>query len=205
MGEPTMSENQKLSGVFLNWRAFKENRKGVAAVEFALVVPILLTLYIGTLELSMGLTVNKRIARVASTVADLVTQQEDVDKATLHGIMGVAESVMYPYTTTKPQITIVAVDVDEDHDKWGKVVWSRGMDNKGNFTSGRTVGSDIRVPNRLRFDDSFLIYVTAGIKYKPVVAQFTGRDSNGNPTGIDIDEQYWLNPRLPVEIPCLDC
>lgn len=205
MGKQSMSIKQAWSGLFLKWRAFKHDRKGVAAVEFALVVPILLTLYIGTLELSMGLTVNKRIARVASTVADLVTQQENVDKATLHGIMGVAESVMYPYTTTKPEITIVAVDVDEDHDKWGKVVWSRGMDVNGNFTSGRAVDSDIRVPNRLRFDDSFLIYVTAGIKYKPVVARFTGKDAQGNPTGVDIDEQYWLNPRLPVEIPCKDC
>ncbi|MEO0542256.1 MAG: TadE/TadG family type IV pilus assembly protein [Pseudomonadota bacterium] len=200
-----MSVKHTSSGLFLKWQDFKKNRQGVAAVEFALVVPILLTLYIGSLELSMGLTVNKRIARVASTVADLVTQQEDVDKVKLHGIMGVAESVMYPYTTTKPEITIVAVDVDEDHDEWGKVVWSRGMDNGGNFTTGRVVGSDIRVPERLRFDDSFLIYVTAGIKYKPVVARFTGKDSSGNPTGVDIEEQYWLNPRLPIEIPCSNC
>lgn len=202
-----MAQKNAKTGIFLKWRAFKANRRGVAAVEFALVVPILLVLYIGTLELSMGLTVNKRIARIASTVADLVTQQEEVDQQTLHGIMGVAESIMYPYTTTNPEITIVAVDVDEDHKNngWGKVVWSRGMDTDGTYNAGRAVGSFIRVPNRLRFDDSFLIYVTAEIKYKPVVAQFTGRDAQGNPTGVDIDEQYWLNPRLPVEIPCKNC
>lgn len=119
--------------------------------------------------------------------------------------MGVAESVMYPYTTTKPQILIVAVDVDDEHSKWGKVVWSRRMNDNGSTSNGLAAGTDVRVPNRLRFDDTFLVYVKADIKYKPVVAQFTGKDAGGNPTGINIDEEYWLSPRLPVEIPCPDC
>ncbi|MEL6435369.1 MAG: TadE/TadG family type IV pilus assembly protein [Pseudomonadota bacterium] len=199
------ASEQRHSGIFMRMRSFRRNNRGVAAVEFALVFPLLLTMYIGTLEISMGMTVNKRVARVASTIADLVTQQDELSRSELHAIMRLSESVMYPYDTTKPKVLIIGVDVDDAHPNWGKVAWSRGMDEAGNFVAGRTKGSDIVVPNRLRFDDSFLVMVQTDIKYVPVVAKFTGKDASGNPLGVNTGETYWLAPRLPVDITCKDC
>lgn len=51
------------------------DRRGIAAVEFAIIVPLLLAMYFVTLEAGQGLETNKKLGRVASIVADLVTQE----------------------------------------------------------------------------------------------------------------------------------
>ena len=52
------------------------DRRGVAAVEFALIAPLLLSMYFVTMEVSQGIEANKKVGRVGSIVADLVTQQQ---------------------------------------------------------------------------------------------------------------------------------
>jgi Flp pilus assembly protein TadG len=54
---------------------FLGDRRGVAALEFALIAPTILLLYLGSIEVTMGLDVNKNLGRATSMVADLVTQQ----------------------------------------------------------------------------------------------------------------------------------
>ena len=52
-------------------RRLRGNQSGVGAVEFALIAPVLIMLYMGSLEVSVAMSVNKKLARAASTVADL--------------------------------------------------------------------------------------------------------------------------------------
>ena len=52
------------------------DRRGAAAIEFAFIAPLLLSMYLVTMEVSQAIEVNKKIARVGSMVADLVTQQD---------------------------------------------------------------------------------------------------------------------------------
>ena len=193
------------TGVFMAWRRFRRDRKGVAAVEFALIVPLLLAMYLGTMEVSNGVSLNKRVARMASAVADLVAQQEDVSKTDLEEIMKIGEAILYPYTADKPKITITAIDVDATYPQWGKVAWSRQQKKDGNYVAGAAKGADINVPNRLRIDGTFVILVRAEVKYIPVVTWVTGKDQNGNAVGINISEQYWLHPRLTDDIACTNC
>lgn len=195
----------RMSGLFLTWRRFRRDRKGVAAVEFALIVPLLLAMYLGTMEVSNGVALNKRVARMASAVADLVAQQDSVTKTDLEEIMKIGEAILYPYTADKPVITVTAVKVDDTYPQWGKVAWSRQKKKDGTYVAGAAAGSDINVPKRLQIDDTFVILVRAQVKYLPIVTWVTGKDGSGNPIGINISEQYWLHPRLTDEIACTNC
>ncbi len=186
---------------------FRTNKDGIAAVEFALVVPLLLAMYLGTVEISSAITVSKKTARVASTVADLVTQQTETNKADLNAMMDIGAAVYFPYTADKPIITIVGVDVDDDHPKGGKVVWSRRY-NRGSYEAGIPAGTDIDVPAKLQNDETFLVKAVAEIEYRPVVTWVIGSKTatdGSSYTALDIDERYWLRPRLSDTVVCKDC
>src|SRR5690606_8831953 len=57
------------------FRRFLRDRQAVAAVEFALILPLLLTLYFGTVEAASLYSVDRRVATVASTMADLISRE----------------------------------------------------------------------------------------------------------------------------------
>lgn len=186
-------------------RRYRDSRDGVAAVEFALIVPLLLLLYLGTMEISSGVSLNKRVSRVASTTADLVTQQSAVDRARLEAIMEVGESILFPYQADTPRITIVGIDVDDDHPQGGQIMWSRRMNKDGSYDDGWTAGGYTWVPNRLRIDETFVVMVQVEIRYLPLITWVTDRNADGSAVGIDMEETYWFHPRLVDQIACSNC
>jgi len=62
---------------------FARDRSGVAALEFALIAPLLLALYFVTMEVAQAIEVNKKVGRVGSMIADLVAQMPEIPKSEL--------------------------------------------------------------------------------------------------------------------------
>ena len=190
-------------------KRFRDDMRGIAAIEFALVVPLMLVMYLGTIEISAAVSINRKVSRIASTVADLVTQQTEVAKTDLKGIMEIGEALLFPYDSDKPVITIVAIDVESGYPKGGKVVWAR-RDYRGTFDNGGYVkNADIDVPKDLRINGSFLIRVDTSLDYIPIVHWLIGDTvSTVNTNGVGIiamKERYYLRPRLGADIGCTDC
>ena len=63
--------------LFKKTHHFKTKKDGAVMIEFALVVPILLTLMMGVIELSQLLSVHRKIVNTGGIVADLITQVEN--------------------------------------------------------------------------------------------------------------------------------
>ena len=101
----------RISAPLLSKRYAKDQR-GVAAVEFALIVPILMLLFIGTLEISLMVAVDRKISRISSSVADLITQDtgDGYTPEALDKIADIAERIMYPYDD-EVNISIVGVEI----------------------------------------------------------------------------------------------
>lgn len=78
-------------------KQFFGGRRGVAGIEFALIAPILVLIYLGLVEITMGIGVNKNPGRVTSMVADLVTQQATVSTTDLSNIMQIGQATLLPY------------------------------------------------------------------------------------------------------------
>ena len=55
-----------------------EDRRGLAAIEFAMIVPIMLVMFFGTVELSSGVAVDRKVTLVARTLSDLTSQSSSV-------------------------------------------------------------------------------------------------------------------------------
>ena len=85
------------------------DRRGVAALEFALVAPLLLSLYFVTMEVAQAIETNKKVSRAASMVADLVTQQQTITKSELEAIMTIGVSTIQPYNRSQLSIAVTAI------------------------------------------------------------------------------------------------
>ncbi len=95
------------------FRRFIRDRKAVAAVEFALILPLLVTLYFGTVEAASLYTVDRRVATVASTMADLISRERGcITTDKLNSYFNAATGIMQPYSTTglKQVVSFLAVN-----------------------------------------------------------------------------------------------
>jgi Flp pilus assembly protein TadG len=95
------------------FRRFIRDAKAVAAVEFALILPLLVLLYFGTTEAASLYTVDRRVATVASTMADLISRERGcITTAKLNSYFAAATGIMRPYSTgaLKQVVTFLAVN-----------------------------------------------------------------------------------------------
>lgn len=102
-----------LTSLLKSLRRFGRARAGVSAVEFALILPFMLTLYLGGSELGDGLAAQFKSTLAARTVADLTTQSNCqngtvscVDSTAMSQILGAAPIVMTPYAAGSMAVTV---------------------------------------------------------------------------------------------------
>lgn len=173
---------------------FARDRRGLAAVEFAFIVPLMLTLMFGTIEISSAVAVDRKVTLAARTISDLVSQGPQVTSADLKNYFGLGAVIIAPYTVTSATLTqkISAVSIDVN----GKatVVWSYS----GSVTNGTaTVGtSDSKpgdvvtslIPTALIVPNTQLIWSVVTYTYSPIVKYVVNAD-------IPLSDQCFTRPR----------
>ena len=79
---------------------FRKAKDGVSAVEFALILPIFVTMFMGIFEISNYVMVARRVSALASTAADLVAQDTAVDTADINEVFNTITIVGAPMAST---------------------------------------------------------------------------------------------------------
>ncbi|MBJ3784643.1 TadE/TadG family type IV pilus assembly protein [Devosia sediminis] len=127
-------------------RRLRRGESGVAAVEFALILPIMLLVYVGTLEASILITMDRKVQSVAGAVGDLVARMEERVTATqLQDYFRAASGIMTPYSSADVRQVVTAVAVDADG--VATVVWTRQFeDGDYSSTTPYTVGNPYPLP-----------------------------------------------------------
>ena len=99
---------------------FRRNQAGVAAVEFALILPSLLLLYAGTVEIGQGLTVARKLNNAAVVTADLMAQSESLSTDDMNDIFAGAKATLAPYDISglKIQACVVTTAGGAQKVKW---------------------------------------------------------------------------------------
>lgn len=186
----------------------RRDRRGVAAVEFAFIAPVLLSLYFVTMEVSQAIEVNKKVGRVGSMVADLLTQQQATNKSEVEAVLKIGESILQPYNRSKSKITVTAIQITDENTPKVQVAWSRKLEN-GAVGAGAAKNSITTVPDTLKIRNTFLIRVESQLAYKPVITwSAEGKQVLGLAAafdGIGMKETYYLRPRMSSTVPCGDC
>lgn len=195
-------------GLWRKVRRLVEDRSGLAAVEFALIAPLLLAMYFVTMEMSLAIEANKKVGRIGSMVADIATQQSALTKSELESIMQLGQAVIQPYARSKPKIVVTAVEITNDATPKVQVVWSRQMSG-GIFTVPYAVKSPVVIPNQLKIKNTFLIRVESYLEYKPLITWTAAQKKTLGLTSafanISMGDIYYLRPRTSSTITCSDC
>src|SRR6476619_1690219 len=104
--------------------------RGLAAVEFAMIVPLMLVLFFGTVEFSTGVAVDRKVTLMARTLSDLTSQNITVTDTQLTNIFNASTGIMTPYSVTPLKSTITELYVDPTT-KIARVQWSKGAVPRG--------------------------------------------------------------------------
>ena len=189
--------------------AFARDRRAVAAVEFALIAPVLLALYFVTMEVAQAIETNKKVSRVGSMVADLVTQQpSQMSRAELEAILQIGSAILQPYNRSQPAITVTGIYITDEVSPKAEVKWSRKLAN-GSFGQGPAKKSITTVPEDLKIRNTFLIRVASELDYRPIITWTAEKKTAmGLASAFDriaMAEAYYLRPRMTETIECTGC
>ena len=176
---------------------FGRDREGVAAVEFALLVPIFIFLYLMSFQMTVGFSTARKVSRAASTIADLMTQQEEIDTDDLTDMDALAKAIMAPYSTAGLTVKVTGITLDSAAD--ATVSWSWKSDGTQPYATGLAVD----VPTDLQATDSFLVHAEVQTTYNylffvPYMTSYTA-------SSVNIYKEFYFRQRVGDGVTCTDC
>jgi Flp pilus assembly protein TadG len=169
-------------------RTFARAHDGIAAVEFALIAPMLVMMFFGAVELFSALECRARVGRAAYTSADLTAQATSVSTADMSNVFSAANSILYPFPATSA--TIVVSSLVDDGSGVVKVAWSSAQN-----ATPRAVGSTVSVPPDVIVSGSGGSVILAEVTYSftPSVAYFLK-------SGIALTDNFYARPRRSLTV-----
>lgn len=155
-------------------RKLARGQRGVAAIEFAFVLPVMLTAYFGIVEIGQGVMVDRKVTQLTRTLGDLASQSTVLSTDGITDIFKAAETVMMPYTDSAPRMTISSVIIDAGGT--ARVCWSE----QSNSTA-LARGSTVTLPAALKVPGTSLIMAKASYDFVPAIGYLmTGTVTLGN-------------------------
>lgn len=165
------------------------DKRGNAAIEFAVIVPLMLAMFFGTVEFSSAVAVNRKISLVSQELADLVSRYANVSDTDITNFNMIAKAMMTPYSATPLIATMSELYIDPATGA-ARVQWSKGDAPRG-------IGSSVTVPADLIAKDAsnkifpgqYLIFTEAHYLYVPAVGQVMGK------AGVTLSDKIYMRPR----------
>lgn len=180
--------------MLIRLRRLTGDRRGVSAVEFALIAPIMVLLYMGLAELTLAMMAERRASHAASAIGDLVAQRAAVSNTEVDDIFQVASAIVYPFSGAT--LKLRATSVKADANGVPKVVWSRA---KGSGMSALPVGATVSgLPANFLAVGESTIMAEVQYPYDTPLKKIIPRTLN-------FSEKFYLRPRKSVEVTCSSC
>jgi len=171
-------------------RRWTGDERGVSAIEFAMLAPVLIAFYMGMTEFCQGFMAQKRMGHVSAMVADLIAQEETVAAATIDDIFDIGGLIMKPFPTTTLHQRVSSVSRASGS---ATVDWSRG-----DGMTARAVGSTMTLPADLVEDGESVIVAEVTYDYDSAADYLM-------PGLTRFSHTYYLRPRTADRTDCPDC
>ncbi|MGH6788931.1 MAG: TadE/TadG family type IV pilus assembly protein [Pseudolabrys sp.] len=163
-------------------RTLAGDRRGVSAVEFALILPLMVSLYLGGVEISQGISADRKVTLTAGALANLTAQATTISSTDMTNIMNATADVMYPYSNSNLKAVISCMKIDNT----GKatVSWSETLNG-----TARSIGSVVTLPSALAVANTTLVLSEVSYDYKPTIGY--------NITGtLTLADKMYMSPRI---------
>jgi Flp pilus assembly protein TadG len=165
------------------------DERGVAAVEFSFIVPLMMVMFFGLVEFSSAIAVSRKVSMTVQSLADLASRYTRITDTDVTNFGIIANAMMTPYSATPLRTTVTEVYIDPSSGA-ARAEWSKG-------SSPRAVGSTVPVPANLIARDSsnniianqYLIFSEASYTYTPAVGYVMR-------TSVALSDKSYMRPRL---------
>jgi Flp pilus assembly protein TadG len=188
----------------LSTRNLIEDCSGIAATEFAVIVPVMLVMFFGTVEFSTGVAIDRKVTLVARTLSDLTSQalpsaaqspSAVVDDNYLQSVFTASISIVTPYAATPTTAMLSEIYVDSS--KVAKIQWSKAATIASGATqatlaaSSHNAGDDVtsKVPAKLLVPKTYLIFSEVSYPYVPTIGYVMAK------TGVTLSDTSYTRPR----------
>ena len=167
-------------------RSFKRDREGASAVEFAILAPLLITLYFGCVEITDGIAADRKVTLTAGALANLTSQSQSITVDGMTNILNASAAIIKPYSVGNLAATITCLYTDADGTT--KVKWSATLNG-----TARTAGATVTLPSADLAAPGSLVWSEVNYNYTPVV----GYTITGTLT---LSDQMFMSPRKDAPV-----
>ncbi len=161
-------------------RSLKRDERGVSAVEFALLAPMMIGLYFGGVEISEGISVDRKVTLAAGAVANLAAQGEVLSTTDMTNVLDATSAIIAPYSTAPMKITVSCINIDAN--KVATVKWSVTR-------NGTTKSGTVALPTALQVANTQLLLGEVSYTYTPTIGQVIK-------SAVNLSDTMYMAPRV---------
>jgi hypothetical protein len=173
-------------------QAFVGDLKGVAAIEMAFIFPVMVVLYVGLIDVTNVLAVNRRVTLTTSTLADLVTQADStITMADIDGVFESARAIFEPMSVSGISLNL-----------WGFRMENGDPELQWSYTNGVTCGTTPSGGSELETlmqDGNDIIIGRVCYSYEAILGTVF------NDSSFELEDELMLRPRQSATLDCTDC
>lgn len=164
-------------------RRFVGDRSGLAALEFALIAPMMVLVLFGSIELTEVMACNRRVENTAASLADVVSRDTVVTDDEVDDLWAAATALLFPNSATPLKMRVSSVRIISASE--ARVLWSDGhggMAPRGNNTT-------VSLPAGMMIPGTSVILSEASYRYTPPIGVFLK-------VVLDLDHKEYRRPRV---------
>lgn len=162
---------------------FARDRRGLAALEFALIAPMMIVVLFGAIELTELLATNRRAENTTASVADVISRDTTVSNAEVTDLWNAASALMFPNASGPMKMRVSSIQVETASS--AKVLWSEGV----NGYTARSKGSAMTLPAGMMVAGTSVVIAESSYNYVPPIGVFLD-------IAIDLKHVEYRRPRV---------
>lgn len=166
-------------------RAFADARRGTVLIEFAILAPVMILLFMGGYQLCEAITCKRKVMIATRAVADLTSQYTTVTNAQLDQFLNASTQIMAPYAIDNAQVRVTQITVNAAGIPL--ISWSRAL----NTTTYKT-GDYFNLPLTMRQPNMSYILAETSYNYEPGIGELVGN--------ISYNQQLYMLPRASSSV-----
>jgi Flp pilus assembly protein TadG len=169
------------------WRRFGRSTRGVAAIEFAMIMPVMAVMFLASFDGGRAISIYMKVRDATYTVNAITNQYQIIHDADMQAILGATTAVLAPYSSSPVGVTVSQIAIDNSGN--ATISWSNTQGG-----TARAVGSTVTVPTALKVKNSYLVFGEVSYTYTPMFGYF------GSNTTINLSDNLYAMPRSSASI-----
>ncbi|MBY0382873.1 MAG: pilus assembly protein [Xanthobacteraceae bacterium] len=172
-------------------RRLRGDTSGMAAIEFAVLFPLILLIFFGTIGVSDGVAVDRKVTILTRTLSDLISQAAQIGPVDLSNAYAIGTVIMTPYANGPIKAKVTQLYIDSST-SLPKVSWVSAYND-----TPHACNETITIPDGLKIPGTYLIMSEVKYAFKPAAGISGG---TFQPPTFNISDQTFTRPRQSASV-----